>query len=349
MLDRNITNNTAKRKKSRFSTFFLDNAVNLLIFVASWYNDYTYSLEKSHLKLDNMLLSFDIQRFVKAQDSQDSYKTALEEVRNGRKRSHWIWFVFPQVAGLGVSGTSKLYAIRSLSEAKAYWDNEILRSRLVEITSALLEQNVSAQIIFGGLDAMKVCSCMTLFDLVVPNDIFAKVLDKFYNGQKCYRTLSILKYDIASFSQRTKEQPLIEKKSQEIVHPMYTPERIGSLKDGEIFVFGSNLSGMHLGGAARAAHLYFGAIMGQGVGLQGQSYAIPTMQGGIETIEPYVDDFIRFAEEHSELFFYVTRIGCGIAGFKDEEIAPLFENAVRLNNVCLPKSFVDVLRCKCNH
>ena len=83
--------------------------------------------------------------------------------------------------------------------------------------------------------------------------------------------------------------------------------------------------------------------MGQGVGLQGQSYAIPTMQGGVETIKPYVDEFVAFAKAHPELFFYVTRIGCGIAGFRDEEIAPLFAGAINLENVCLPETFVAAL------
>lgn len=83
--------------------------------------------------------------------------------------------------------------------------------------------------------------------------------------------------------------------------------------------------------------------MGQGVGLQGQSYAIPTMQGGVETIKPYVDEFIAFARQHTELTFLVTRIGCGIAGFVDEQIAPLFVEALDAPNVKLPKSFVDVL------
>lgn len=87
----------------------------------------------------------------------------------------------------------------------------------------------------------------------------------------------------------------------------------------------------------------FGAIWGQGVGLQGQSYAIPTMQGGVETIKPYVDRFIDFSKEHQELFFYVTRIGCGIAGFTDGEIAPLFKKAIEIANICLPKPFVDIL------
>ena len=125
--------------------------------------------------------------------------------------------------------------------------------------------------------------------------------------------------------------------------PEFTPERITELKADEVFVFGSNLAGMHGGGAAYVAFRQFGAVMGCGVGLRGQSYAIPTMQGGVETIKPYVDNFIAFAREHPEPFFYVTRIGCGIAGFRDKEIAPLFSEAVGLENVCLPESFVKAL------
>ena len=123
----------------------------------------------------------------------------------------------------------------------------------------------------------------------------------------------------------------------------FTPDRISELKENEIFVFGSNLAGYHGGGAARIACQRFGAIWGQGVGLQGQSYAIPTMQGGVETIKPYVDEFICFAEQHPEYKFLVTRIGCGIAGFRDEEIAPLFTQALTVENIILPKEFVDEL------
>ena len=122
-----------------------------------------------------------------------------------------------------------------------------------------------------------------------------------------------------------------------------TPELITSLKPGEIFVFGSNLQGAHGGGAARVALERFGAVWGQGVGLQGQSYAIPTMHGGIDAIKPYIDEFIDFASGHPEMFFYVTRIGCGIAGFRDEEIAPLFKEAGHLENVALPLSFRNIL------
>lgn len=123
----------------------------------------------------------------------------------------------------------------------------------------------------------------------------------------------------------------------------YTPENITSLEEDDIFVFGSNLAGMHAGGAARVAYERFGAIWGQGVGVQGQSYAIPTMQGGVDTIKPYVDDFIKLAREWDQNTFYVTRIGCGIAGFTDEEIAPLFADALELYNVRLPESFVKII------
>jgi hypothetical protein len=123
----------------------------------------------------------------------------------------------------------------------------------------------------------------------------------------------------------------------------YTPERISELKKNEIFVFGSNLAGSHGGGAARLAYDRFGAIWGQGVGLQGQCYAIPTMHGGVDAIQPYVDEFIEFAFIHYEYKFLVTPIGCGIAGFRAEEIAPLFEEAINLPNVILPKSFVDMI------
>ena len=124
----------------------------------------------------------------------------------------------------------------------------------------------------------------------------------------------------------------------------YTPERITELKPNETFVFGSNLAGAHSGGAAGIAYKRFGAILGQGVGLQGQSYAIPTMLDGVETIKPYVDGFIMFAKQHPEHKFLVTKIGCGIAGFTIDEIAPLFKEAIDVENVILPKGFVEVIQ-----
>ena len=120
---------------------------------------------------------------------------------------------------------------------------------------------------------------------------------------------------------------------------IHTPEMITTLQENEICVFGSNLAGMHAGGAARIAHSKFGAEWGNGVGRQGSCYAIPTMHGGVETIKPFVEDFIAYAREHSELIFLVTRIGCGIAGFTDEEIAPLFAEAYNIPNVILPIQF----------
>lgn len=125
-----------------------------------------------------------------------------------------------------------------------------------------------------------------------------------------------------------------------------TSNRITELKPNEIFVFGSNLEGAHGGGAALLAWRKWGAIWGQGTGLQGQSYGIPTMHGGPAVIKPYVDEFIRFAKEHPDTDFLVTEIGCGIAGFKPAEIAPLFEAAVDVPNIYLPQRFWDVLEEK---
>lgn len=129
----------------------------------------------------------------------------------------------------------------------------------------------------------------------------------------------------------------------------YTPDNITELGDNEVFVFGSNLEGIHAGGAARVAWRRFGAVIGQGVGLQGRSYAIPTMHGGVDAIRPYVDGFIEFARTNDRFTFYVTRIGCGIAGFSDEEIAPLFAGALDLCNVILPESFVKVIISRQQH
>ena len=115
-----------------------------------------------------------------------------------------------------------------------------------------------------------------------------------------------------------------------------TPERITELGENEVFVFGSNLAGAHGGGAALLAYRKFGAIWGQGVGLQGQSYGIPTMHGGVDAIKPYVDEFIEFTKTRPDLTFLVTRVGCGIAGFTNEEISPLFAKAHEVPNIVLP-------------
>ena len=122
-----------------------------------------------------------------------------------------------------------------------------------------------------------------------------------------------------------------------------TPNFITQLAPNEVFVFGSNLQGMHGGGAALIALRKFGAILGQGVGMQGQSYGIPTMHGGVDVIAPYVDEFIAYAREHKELQFLVTRIGCGIAGFSAKEIAPLFSEAIDVENISLPSDFWEII------
>lgn len=173
-------------------------------------------------------------------------------------------------------------------------------------------------------------------------------LDQFVNQQKDDIKMNV---DIEAYTKDSLCKPIEQTDGRlynGIVRPQYTPNAIDTLKIDEIFVFGSNLHGYHGGGAARAARKKFGAIWGQGVGLQGQSYAIPTMQGGVETIKPYVDQFVDFAKAHTELFFYVTRIGCGIAGFKDSDIAPLFRSAMTVENICLPESFVEEIKGKDN-
>lgn len=125
-----------------------------------------------------------------------------------------------------------------------------------------------------------------------------------------------------------------------------TPNWIEDLQEGQIFVFGSNEAGHHDGGAARIALEKFGAAYGQGRGLQGRSYAIPTMAGSLGAIARDVDEFIMFADSHPDLTFLVTRIGCGIAGWRDEDIAPLFARAYSLPNVYLPAEFWRVLSYK---
>ena len=431
---------------------------------------------------DNVDL-FDLERFVKAQDTYDSYNIALKEIKDGWKQSHWMWYVFPQIHGLGHSSMSQKFSIKSLLEALAYLRHDTLGERLYEVMNALPVHG-DAEEIFGKLDAMKLRSCLTLFDLVSPDEIFADFLENYFNKERCQKTLQIVSSELSYYKgddafrrngiqsevpraflegidgsdkltynncigtlldmlgrgetmrmlisrhlwnkedfsiyrvsnvklriqsyMRTifqkiadsakddallsemkdiygryalaednqllqiadafdefwnkykndmRVRPVIDsyikeslcmpleqtpgRKYNGIIRPEYTPVAIDSLKSDEVFVFGSNLHGHHGGGAARAAVNKFGAIWGQGVGLQGQSYAIPTMQGGVETIKPYVDQFIDFAKQHTELFFYVTRIGCGIAGFKDRDIAPLFKDAMGISNVCLPETFIE--------
>ena len=133
----------------------------------------------------------ELERFVKAQ--HDTYETAFSEIRQGCKRTHWIWYIFPQLVGLGHSSNARYYGIRNRAEAEAYLNHPVLGSRLHRISERLLTvEGRTAREILGNLDAMKVRSSMTLFDAVSPNDIFGLVLDKFYGGQRCQYTLEML-------------------------------------------------------------------------------------------------------------------------------------------------------------
>ena len=134
---------------------------------------------------------YDLERFVKAQNSGwGSYAEALCEIKDGHKRGHWIWYIFPQIKGLGHSQNSEFYGISGKEEARAYLEHPVLGNRLREITKAFLDcNNPSAFNILGFPDVLKVLSCMTLFDLVAPQDIFAEVLAKYYEGNRCEKTI----------------------------------------------------------------------------------------------------------------------------------------------------------------
>lgn len=136
---------------------------------------------------------YNLDRFVKAQE-QD-YETALKEIRQGCKRSHWIWYIFPQIAGLGLSFISQYYAIASMEEAKAYMENAYLRDHLLEISKALLALDSSDPgIVMGYPDDLKLRSSMTLFAEAAPEEpVFQEVLDKYFGGEKDQRTLDILR------------------------------------------------------------------------------------------------------------------------------------------------------------
>lgn len=134
----------------------------------------------------------DLGRFVRAQEGD--YEQALAEIRDGRKRSHWIWYVFPQIDGLGYSSMSRRYAIKSLAEARAYRDHAVLGRRLVECAEAALGvEGRSAREILGSPDDLKLKSCATLFASVTPPDsVFARLLDRFFDGERDGNTLQLI-------------------------------------------------------------------------------------------------------------------------------------------------------------
>lgn len=147
------------------------------------------SLPKSFVEaLQGGIVDYNLDRFLKEQECD--YVEALREIKNGQKQEHWIWYIFPQIKGLGHSYNSEFYGISSKEEAKAYLEHPILGKRLREITQALLDcSNPSASDMLGFPDDLKVRSCMTLFDLVAPNDIFNSVLEKYYEGKRCEKTI----------------------------------------------------------------------------------------------------------------------------------------------------------------
>lgn len=136
-------------------------------------------------------MKYDLDRFVKAQDKL--YDVAYSEVKNGKKESHWMWFIFPQIQGLGSSNIAVYYSIESLGEAKEYMSHPVLGNRLIDISNELLKHDKDINTIFGDIDSLKLNSSMTLFSLVSEDKVFDKVIDKFYDGKKDDITLDIVK------------------------------------------------------------------------------------------------------------------------------------------------------------
>ena len=138
-----------------------------------------------------MSSEYNLERFIDAQEA--SYEIALSEIKSGRKKSHWMWYIFPQVQGLGFSETSKFYAIKDIGEAKAFLEHPVLGERLVRICNALLHlESDNAHNIFGSPDDLKLRSSMTLFSSLNINPVFRKLLEKFFNGKKDDKTLQII-------------------------------------------------------------------------------------------------------------------------------------------------------------
>lgn len=135
--------------------------------------------------------NFNLERFIDAQERD--FQIALLEIKNGYKRSHWMWYIFPQLADLGYSATAKFYGIKNKNEAIAYLQNEYLKKNLIEISKVLYELDDNISNILGYPDDLKLKSCMTLFNYVDPTiEIFSKIIDKFYNGEKDLNTIKIL-------------------------------------------------------------------------------------------------------------------------------------------------------------
>lgn len=139
--------------------------------------------------------NYNLNRFIEAQNRD--YDTALAEIRAGKKVSHWMWYIFPQLKGLGRSSTSEYYGLSGIKEAQAYLSDPILKARLIEITDAVIaHKDKSAEEIFGGIDAKKLRSCMTLFSTAAPDiPVFDAVLEQFFHGVPDRNTLRLTKYN----------------------------------------------------------------------------------------------------------------------------------------------------------
>lgn len=138
----------------------------------------------------NIEKDYNLDRFIEAHN--EDYARALKEVSNGRKLTHWMWYIFPQIIGLGMSETARYYEIKSLEEARAYLNNELLKSHLIEISNALLELCTDNPVeVFGDVDSLKLKSSMTLFSYISDDEIFNKVIDKYFNGNKDLTTIRI--------------------------------------------------------------------------------------------------------------------------------------------------------------
>lgn len=141
-------------------------------------------------------MNYNLERFIIAQE--ENYQKALSEIKQGKKQTHWIWYIFPQLKELGASTTAKYYGLANIEEAKEYYSNEYLKTNLLEISRALLEiENKNIKNIMGYPDYLKLKSCMTLFQHVNPNEkVFCSVLDKFYNGKRDEKTINLLKNNV---------------------------------------------------------------------------------------------------------------------------------------------------------
>ena len=157
------------------------------LFFVFWLCKYIFFMEGK-----DYMPEYNLKRFLEAQEKD--YVTALQEIKNGKKRSHWMWYIFPQITGLGLSSTSNYYAIADIDEAKEYMRNPVLKTHMLEICEALLQlNNKDANKIFGYPDNLKLKSSMTLFEAVTPEyEVFKAVLEQYFQGERDEKTINII-------------------------------------------------------------------------------------------------------------------------------------------------------------